>query len=200
MRAAAAHGRSTGATGERRSMLEDHSRGKDGHDVHEGEKGHLSPTSAARRSKSVSGYAYSLDSYMHTVSKKPLLPASEEKRLARKMQAGCQQSKNKLIEHNLRLVIHNAKKFRGQGLDFEELIQEGTLGLIRARAVEKFDPEAGYKLSTYATWWIRQKTGRALMDKGRPIRIPVHYHEQLRKLSQAENRLGSEVGREPTRK
>ena len=179
-------------------MLEQHSHGDEKGNRYEEGHGDLSPTSSARGSDSGSGYVQNLESYMRTVSRKPLLSASEEKRLARRAQTGCQHSTNKLIEHNLRLVIHNAKRFRGQGLDFEELIQEGTLGLIRA--VEKFDPQAGYKLSTYATWWIRQKTGRALMDKGGPIRIPVHYHEQIRKLSQAENRVGAKMGREPTRK
>lgn len=142
------------------------------------------------------GHAESLAAYMHTVSQKPLLTAAEEKRLARRVQSGCPRARNKLIEHNMRLVIHNVKRFRGFGLDFEELLQEGTFGLIRA--VEKFDPEMGYKFSTYATWWINQKAGRAIMDKGRSIRIPVHYQEQLRKLSRAENGLGADLGRQPT--
>lgn len=141
-----------------------------------------------------SGYAESLAAYMHTVSAKPLLTATEEKRLARRVRSGCPRAKNKLIERNLRLVIHNVKRYRGLGLDFEELLQEGILGLIRA--VEKFDPDQGYKLSTYATWWINQKASRAVFDKGRNIRIPVHYQEQLRKLREAERALGGANGRE----
>lgn len=141
-------------------------------------------------------YTESLGAYMHTLAKKPLLSAAEERRLAYRAQSGSQYARDKLIEHNMRLVIHHAKRFRGRGLEFEELIQEGMLGLIRA--IEKFDPDQGYKLSTYATWWINQKAGRAINDKGRTVRIPVHYHERLRKLSQAERRLAGELGREPT--
>lgn len=141
-------------------------------------------------------HAESLEAYMHTISTKPLLSAAEEKRLARRVQAGCSRAKDELVQRNLRLVVYNARRFRGLGLEFEELIQEGTLGLIRA--AEKFDPSKGYKFSTYATWWIRQKAGRAVMDKSRSVRIPVHYQESLRKLGQAENRLSATLGREPT--
>lgn len=164
--------------------------------VEEDVDGALSPISQPDYDLSCSGHAENLAAYMHTISRKPLLTTLEEKRLARRVQSGCTHAKNKLIEHNMRLVIYNAKRFRGSGLEFEELIQEGTLGLIRA--IEKFDPDQGYKLSTYATWWIRQKAGRAILDKGRSIRIPVHYQEQLRKLAQAENRLAKELCRKPS--
>lgn len=143
-----------------------------------------------------SGHVESLESYLATISKKPLLSPTEERRLARKVRDGCPQAKDELVERNLRLVVHAAKRYRGQGVDFEELVQEGTLGLIRA--AEKFDPEKGYKFSTYAMWWIRQAAGKAVADKGRAVRIPAHYHEQLEALRKAERRMPASLGREPT--
>lgn len=140
-------------------------------------------------------YAESLSALLSTISRRPLLSPAAERRLARRVADGCPKAKNELLERNLRLVVHNVKRYRGLGLDFEELLQEGVLGLIRA--AEKFDPEAGYKFSTYASWWINQKAGRAVMDKGRSIRIPVHYQEQLRKLREAERELTATRGREP---
>lgn len=148
-----------------------------------------------------SGYQHhveSLEAYLATISRAPLLSPAAERRLARRVREGCPKAKNELIERNMRLVVYGVKRYRGLGLDFEELLQEGTRGLIRA--AEKFDPEAGYKFSTYATWWIRQKASRAVFDKGRSIRLPVHYQEQLRSLREGERKLTAEHGREPTKK
>ena len=142
------------------------------------------------------GYTESLSSYLNTVSRRPVLSFVEERRLGRRAGAGCPRAKEKLIEHNLRLVVHVSKRYRGLGVEFEELVQEGTLGLIRA--AEKFEPELGYKFSTYATWWIRQSAGRAVFNKARSVRIPVHYQEQLRSLRDAELSLAMRLGREPS--
>lgn len=142
------------------------------------------------------GHADSLAAYLNTISQKPLLSPTEERRLARKVRDGCPRAKDELVERNLRLVVYAVKRYRGLGVDFEELVQEGTLGLIRA--AEKFDPSKGYKFSTYATWWIRQAAGRAVAYKGRTVRLPAHYHEQLQALRKAERRLSASLGREPT--
>ena len=152
----------------------------------EGHSGSWSRDDAAVDEEGVH-HAESLAALLSTISRRPLLSPAAELRLTRRVAGGCPKAKNELIERNLRLVVHNVKRYRGLGLDFEELLQEGVLGLIRA--AEKFDPEAGYKFSTYATWWIRQKASRAVFDKGRTVRIPVHYQEQLRKLREAEREL-----------
>ena len=134
--------------------------------------------------------------YLKEIGKVPLLSAEEEVELARRMEIGDQEAKNKLAEANLRLVVSIAKRYVGRGMLFLELIQEGNLGLIKA--VEKFDYRKGYKFSTYATWWIRQAITRAIADQARTIRIPVHMVETINKLNRVEKQLLQEIGRVPT--
>jgi RNA polymerase primary sigma factor len=141
----------------------------------------------------------SLDSlrlYLRSIGRVPLLSAEEEVALAKRIERGDMAAKQHMVEANLRLVVSIAKGYVGRGLTFLDLIQEGSLGLIRA--VEKFDHRRGYKFSTYATWWIRQAVSRALADKARTIRIPVHMVERLNKLIGAERMLIQQLGREPT--
>jgi RNA polymerase primary sigma factor len=141
----------------------------------------------------------SLDSlrlYLRSIGRVPLLNSEEEVALAKRMERGDVAAKQHMIEANLRLVVSIAKGYIGRGLNFLDLIQEGSLGLIRA--VEKFDYRRGYKFSTYATWWIRQAVTRAIADKGRTIRIPVHMVERLNKVVYAERALIQQLGREPT--
>jgi RNA polymerase primary sigma factor len=141
----------------------------------------------------------SLDSlrlYLRSIGRVPLLSAEEEVSLAKRIERGDVAAKQHMVEANLRLVVSIAKGYVGRGLTLLDLIQEGSLGLIRA--VEKFDYRRGYKFSTYATWWIRQAVTRSLADKGRTIRIPVHMVERLNKLVHAERRLIQELGREPS--
>jgi RNA polymerase primary sigma factor len=133
--------------------------------------------------------------YLCEIGKVPLLNAKEEIDLARAITKGDQVAKQKLAEANLRLVVSIAKKYIGRGLSFLDLIQEGNIGLFRA--VEKFDPNRGFKFSTYATWWIRQAITRAIADQARTIRIPVHMVETINKLTHAQRRLVQELGREP---
>jgi RNA polymerase primary sigma factor len=140
----------------------------------------------------------SLDSlrlYLRSIGRVPLLSAEEEVALAKRIERGDIIAKQHMVEANLRLVVSIAKGYVGRGLTLLDLIQEGSLGLIRA--VEKFDYRRGYKFSTYATWWIRQAVTRSLADKGRTIRIPVHMVERLNKLLHAERRLIQQLGREP---
>ncbi len=141
----------------------------------------------------------SLDSlrlYLRSIGRVPLLSAEEEVSLAKRIERGDVAAKQHMVEANLRLVVSIAKGYVGRGLTFLDLIQEGSLGLIRA--VEKFDYRKGYKFSTYATWWIRQAVTRAIADKGRTIRIPVHMVERLNKVVHAERVLIQRLGREPS--
>ena len=141
----------------------------------------------------------SLDSlrlYLRAIGRVNLLTAEQEVLLARRIERGDMLAKQHMIEANLRLVVSIAKSYLGRGLTFLDLIQEGSMGLIRA--VEKFDYRRGYKFSTYATWWIRQAVTRAIADKGRTIRIPVHMVEKLNKVVHVERQLVQQLGREPT--
>ena len=138
----------------------------------------------------------SLQLFLKDIGKVRLLTAQEEVDLAKGIERGDLDAKQKMVESNLRLVVSIAKNYRNQGLPFLDLIQEGTLGLVRA--AEKFDYRKGFKFSTYATWWIRQAIARALADKARTIRIPVHVVEKLNKIGRAERKLVTELGREPT--
>ncbi len=134
--------------------------------------------------------------YLREIGKIPLLTAEEELALAQKVVAGDKRAKDKMAEANMRLVVSIAKRYSGRGLDFLDLIQEGNTGLLRA--VEKFDPDKGFKFSTYATWWIRQAITRAIADQARTIRIPVHMVETINKLLRTQRRMTQELNREPT--
>jgi RNA polymerase primary sigma factor len=149
-------------------------------------------TGAAQRETETPGL---LAGYFAKIGNGKLLTYRQEVDLSRKARAGDARARRKLIEKNLRLVISVAKRYRGMGLPFEDLIQEGNVGLLKA--VEKFDPEMGNRFSTYATWWIKQAIGRAVSDKGRTVRVPVHMGEKLRRLAQRRGELVSELGREP---
>ncbi|MEX2006715.1 MAG: RNA polymerase sigma factor RpoD [Candidatus Saccharimonadales bacterium] len=134
--------------------------------------------------------------YLREIGKIPLLTAEEELALARKVKSGDKRAKDAMAEANMRLVVSIAKRYVGRGLDLLDLIQEGNTGLLRA--VEKFDPDRGFKFSTYATWWIRQAITRAIADQARTIRIPVHMVETINKLLRTQRRLTQELNREPT--
>jgi RNA polymerase primary sigma factor len=138
----------------------------------------------------------SLQLFLRDISQRPLLTAQEEIELAKRIERGDQAAKDRMIESNLRLVVANAKRYRGLGLPFLDLIQEGILGLIRA--VEKFDYRRGFKFSTYATWWIRQAMQRGLQHQSRTIRIPVHIGQELTRLRTTERKLTTELGRDPS--
>ena len=134
--------------------------------------------------------------YLREIGKIPLLNSAEELALAHRVVAGDKKAKDKMAEANMRLVVSIAKRYSGRGLDFLDLIQEGNTGLLRA--VEKFDPDKGFKFSTYATWWIRQAITRAIADQARTIRIPVHMVETINKLLRTQRRMTQELNREPT--
>jgi RNA polymerase primary sigma factor len=134
--------------------------------------------------------------YLREIGKIPLLTAQEELALAQKVKSGDKRAKDQMAEANMRLVVSIAKRYVGRGLDLLDLIQEGNTGLLRA--VEKFDPDRGFKFSTYATWWIRQAITRAIADQARTIRIPVHMVETINKLLRTQRRLTQELNREPT--
>jgi RNA polymerase primary sigma factor len=134
--------------------------------------------------------------YFGQIGRGRLLTHDEEIDLGRRTRQGDKTARSKLIEKNLRLVIPVAKKYRGMGLPFGDLIQEGNIGLMRA--ADKFDPEKGFRFSTYATWWIRQAIQRAVADKGRTIRVPVHMGEKIRKMARTYNELSAQLQREPT--
>jgi len=134
--------------------------------------------------------------YLREIGKIPLLSAEEELALAQRVVKGDKKAKDKMAEANMRLVVSIAKRYSGRGLDFLDLIQEGNTGLLRA--VEKFDPDKGFKFSTYATWWIRQAITRAIADQARVIRIPVHMVETINKLLRTQRRMTQELNREPT--
>jgi RNA polymerase primary sigma factor len=138
----------------------------------------------------------SVQLYLRAIGRIKLLTAREEIDLARRIALGDDLAKKRLIQANLRLVVSVAKKYQGRGLPFLDLIQEGNLGLIRA--AEKYDPERGYKFSTYATWWIRQGITRALADKSRTIRVPVHMVETINNLRKITRKLSQDLGRRPT--
>src|SRR5215208_2847330 len=137
-----------------------------------------------------------LPDYFGRIDKGKLLTHQEEIEFSKRAKAGDKKARQRLIEKNLRLVVSVAKKYRGMGLPFEDLIQEGNIGLMRA--VEKFDPDRGWRFSTYATWWVRQAVQRAVADKGRTIRVPVHMGEKIRKMARTYSELSAELEREPT--
>ncbi|MFZ2494820.1 MAG: RNA polymerase sigma factor RpoD [Candidatus Saccharimonadales bacterium] len=134
--------------------------------------------------------------YLREIGKIPLLNSEEELELAQRVVAGDKKAKDQMAEANMRLVVSIAKRYSGRGLDFLDLIQEGNTGLLRA--VEKFDPDKGFKFSTYATWWIRQAITRAIADQARTIRIPVHMVETINKLLRTQRRMTQDLNREPT--
>ncbi len=138
----------------------------------------------------------SLQLFLKDIGRVPLLTAAQEVELSKRIERGDHRAKQQMVEANLRLVVSIAKNYRNQGLPFLDLIQEGTIGLVRA--AEKFDHRKGFKFSTYATWWIRQAVARALADKARTIRMPVHVVEKLNKISRAERKLIGELGHDPT--
>jgi len=138
----------------------------------------------------------SLDLYLAQIGRTPLLTKHEEQQLAQRIEAGDEAAKQRMVEANLRLVVSIAKKYRGHGVGFLDLIQEGTIGLVRA--VEKFEWRRNLKFSTYATWWIRQAVQRAVANQSRTIRVPVHVHDRIRKIDRARRVLEAKHGREAT--
>jgi len=176
--------------------LEDSEEDEPEQDQRRGLRGGLDELKRSELDLTVEPSLDSLRLYLRSVGRVPLLTTAEEVLLAKRIERGDMTAKQHMVEANLRLVVSIAKGYVGRGLTFLDLIQEGSLGLIRA--VEKFDYRRGFKFSTYATWWIRQAVTRAIADKGRTIRIPVHMVERLNKLLSAERQLIQRLGREPT--
>jgi RNA polymerase primary sigma factor len=151
---------------------------------------------AAQRKERMGGAPELIPGYFARIGTGKLLNHQEEIDLSKRAKMGDKVARKRLIEMNLKLVVSIAKKLRGHGLPFEDLIQEGNIGLMRA--VEKFDPDRGWRFSTYATWWIRQAVQRAVADKGKTIRVPVHMGEKFRKMARAYNELSIELARAPS--
>src|ERR671915_464877 len=149
----------------------------------------------ARRKDRMAETPELIPDYFARIGKGKLLTQQEEIDLSKRVKKGDNAARKRLIEKNLKLVVSIAKKSRGLGLSFEDLIQEGNIGLMKA--VEKFDPDRGFRFSTYATWWIRRAVQRAVADKGRTIRVPVHMTEKIRKVARTYNELSAQLQREP---
>src|ERR671928_51854 len=154
------------------------------------------PTAPPRNSEVLETTTDALQLFLREIGRHPLLTAADEVELSKRIECGDMEAKRRMIECNLRLVVSIAKNYRNQGLPFLDLIQEGMFGLIRA--VEKFEWRRGLKFSTYATWWIRQAVARAIADKARTIRVPVHVVERMQKMQRAERYLWTQLAREPT--
>ena len=156
----------------------------------------ITETRSTRHAQRTNEVPELLPGYFARIDKGKLLTHRQEVQLSRRTKAGDKRARQKMIEKNLRLVVSVAKRYRGYGLPFEDLIQEGNIGLMKA--VEKYDPEKGFRFSTYATWWIRQAIQRAVADKSRTIRVPAHMGEKIRKMVRARNQLSAELGCDPT--
>jgi RNA polymerase primary sigma factor len=156
----------------------------------------ITETQRTQRAQKINEVPELLPSYFACIDKGELLTHRQEMQLSRRTEAGNELARQRLIEKNLKLVVSVAKKYRGYGLPFEDLIQEGNIGLIKA--VKKYDPERGFRFSTYAIWWIRQAIQRAVADKSRAIRVPAHMGEKIRKMLRTKNQLSAELGHEPT--